>query len=120
MTLLDKAQQTITVFQAEDFEDDLGNILTRPAAVGYEAVAEIQPARQSGTSARRAEQDNEGYETEETYRLRFTRQHDRTYPALLPGAQIEWKGMRWNLVGYPTFYMGSRRTSHIDYQIRRS
>lgn len=120
MSLLDKAQQDIVVFQAEDFEDDLGNTLMRPSAVGYEAKAEIQPARQSGTSARRAEQDNEGYETEETYRLRFSRDHDATHDRLKPGAQVEWEGKRWTVVGYPTVYMGSRRTAHIDYQIRRN
>lgn len=119
MALLDKAQQAIIVYQAEEFEDEDGNILVRPVDVGYNAIAEIQPARQSGTSSRRAEQDNEGYETEENYRLRFTRSHDRTHEALKPGAQIEWKGMRWSVIGYPTYYMGSPRTSHLDYQIRR-
>lgn len=120
MALLDKAQQDVIVFPQEYFEDDLGNILIRPMAVGYEAKAEIQPARQSGTSARRAEQDNEGYETEETYRLRFSREHDREHEPLGQGAQVEWKGRRWSVVGQPTFYMGSKRTTHIDYQIRRT
>lgn len=120
MSLLDRATQDIMVYQAEDFEDDLGNVIQRPSAVGYAAKAEIQPARQSGTSARRAEQDNEGYETEETYRMRFTREHDRIHERLKPGAQIVWDGKRWSVVGFATPYMGSRRTAHIDYQIRRT
>lgn len=120
MSLLDKAHQDIIVFPQESFQDDLGNVLFRPSATGYAAKAEIQPARQSGTSARRAEQDNEGYETEENYRLRFSRAHDRTHPALGQGSQVEWKGERWSVVGEPTFYMGGRRTAHIDYQIRRN
>lgn len=119
MSLLDKAKQNILIFHEEEYTDEDGNTILRPSAVGVPAKAEIQPARQSGTSARRAEQDNEGYETEETYRLRFTRQHDRTMPVLGQAAQIEWRGERWVLVGLPTFYFGSRRTQHIDYQIRR-
>jgi hypothetical protein len=120
LSLLDRAKQDIVVYPQEVFEDDLGNTLIRPAAVGYEAKAEIQPARQSGTSARRAEQDNEGYETEETYRMRFTRYHDSTHAPLGQGSQVEWKGKRWSVVGFPTEYMGSSRTAHIDYMIRRS
>jgi hypothetical protein len=120
LSLLDRAQQDILIFQAEDFEDELGNILIRPSAVGVPARAEIQAARQSGTSARRAEQDNEGYETEETYRLRFTREYDRTHEEMRPGAQVEWRGKRWSVVGYPTPYMASHRTGHKDYQIRRT
>lgn len=120
MSLLDKATQDVIVYQGEEFEDEDGNIIMRPVAVGYAAKAEIQPARQSGTSARRAEQDNEGYETEEVYRLRFSRDHDRTHDKLNPAAQIEWDNKRWFVVGYPTPYMGSRRTAHIDYQIRRT
>lgn len=120
MALLDKAQQDVVVYPQESFEDDLGNTLIRPSAVGYEAKAEIQPARQSGTSARRAEQDNEGYETEETYRLRFSRKHDREHAPLQQGAQVQWNGRRWFVVGNPTIYMGSPRTAHIDYQIRRT
>jgi hypothetical protein len=120
MSLLDKAKQPVVVYPEESFVDEDGNTILRPAAVGYEAMAEIQAARQSGTSARRAEQDNEGYETEETYRLRFTRQHDKTHPLLTQAAQIEWRGERWAVVGEPTLYFGSRRTQHVDYQIRRS
>lgn len=120
MSLLDRASEDVEVFVPEEFEDDLGNILIRPASVGVPAKAQIQPARQSGTSARRAEQDNEGYETEEVYRLRFTREYDRTHEPLGPGAQIKWEGKMWSVVGYPTPYRGSRRTAHIDYQIRRT
>lgn len=119
MSLLDKAKQDILIFHQEEFVDEDGNTILRPSDTGIPAKAEIQPARQSGTSARRAEQDNEGYETEETYRLRFTKKYNRTMPVLGQAAQIEWMEKRWVLVGEPTFYFGSRRTEHIDYQIRR-
>lgn len=120
MALLDKAKQDVIVFPQETFIDEDGNTMLRVSTVGYAAKAEIQPARQSGTSARRAEQDNEGFETEETYRLRFTRKHDRTMPLLGQAAQVEWRGVRWKMVGEPTLYFGSRRTEHVDYQIRRN
>lgn len=120
MSLLDKAQQDVIVYPQEDFLDEDGNVLYRPALVGYPARAEVQPARQSGTSARRAEQDNEGYESEENYRLRFDREHDRTHAMLRQGAQIKWNDKVWSIVGEPTVYMGSRRTAHIDYMMRRT
>jgi hypothetical protein len=123
MSLLDRAKQDIIVFPEEEFEDRDGNIILRPSAAGISAKAELQPARQSGTSARRAEQDNEGYETEEVYRLRFARKVSIELAAVLPlgqASEIEWLGTRWNLVGNVTRYMGSRRTAHHDYQIRRN
>lgn len=120
VTLLDKAQQPVTVYPEETFIDDDGNTILRAAAVGYETHAEIQAARQSGTSARRAEQDNEGYETEQLYRVRFSRKHDREKPMLGPAAELEWRGERWHFVGQPTLYLGSSRTRHIDYQIKRN
>jgi hypothetical protein len=122
MSLLDKVSQPIRVYPEVTVLDPDGNKILRPAteAEAYDAVAELQPQRQSGTSARRAEQDDEGYFTEETYRLRFSRAHDRTHPPLGQGAEILWNGDRWSVVGMPTKYMGSPRTRHIDYQVRRS
>jgi len=120
MSLLDRAKQPVIVYPEEEYIDADGNIVLRSAAVGYNAMAEIQPARQSGTSARRAEQDNEGYESEENYRLRFSRAHDLAYPPLGQAAEVEWKGERWSVVGLPTFYYGSKRTKHIDYMVRRN
>jgi hypothetical protein len=123
LSLLDKASQDVILYPAEPFEDDLGNTLLRPSAVGIPAKAEIQAARQSGTSARRAEQDNEGYETEEIYRVRLPRRVTAEVAAVLPlgpGSQLRWDGKLWSFVGYPTPYMGGRRTKHTDYQIRRT
>lgn len=120
MSLLDRAKEDVVIYHEESFEDADGNTMLRASDTGVPAKAEIQPARQSGTSARRAEQDNEGFETEEVYRLRFTREHDRTQPELGQQAQVEWNGQRWAVVGLPARYRGSRRTAHIDYQIRRT
>lgn len=119
MSLLDKGNQTVTVYPDEQYTDEDGNIILRASLTGYEAVAVVQPARQSGTSARRAEQATEGYMTEEVYRVRFTRAHDRTMPKLGLAAEIEWNDERWHVVGWATEYYGSRKTAHIDYQIKR-
>jgi hypothetical protein len=120
MALLDRADEDVVIYYAESYLDDDHNIMYRLSGVGIPAKAEVQPARQSGTSARRAEQDNEGYESEEVYRLRFTRKWDSENPVLTPQSEIEWLGERWTVVGKPTFYRGSRRTKHTDYQIRRT
>lgn len=120
MSLLDKGNWTVTVYPEEEYTDEDGNTILRASLTGYEAQAVVQPERQSGTSARRAEQGNEGYETEEVYRVRFTRNHDRTHPRLGLAAQVEWEGERWHVVGWATEYSGSRKTAHIDYQVKRT
>jgi hypothetical protein len=121
MSLLNwKTNADVVVFPQEEFADTDGNINLRASTTGIPVRADLQPARQSGTSARRAEQDNEGYETEETYRLRFTRAVDASLGELGPASQLEWNGTRWYFVGFPTYYNGSKRTQHRDYQIRRT
>jgi hypothetical protein len=121
MSLLDwKTNETVTVYPQEEYVDSDGNINLRASAIGITVPAEVQPARQSGTSARRSEQDNEGYETEETYRVRFPRSVDAQLGRLGPQSQLDWEGHRWYFVGFPTKYNGSVRTRHRDYQIRRS
>ena len=120
MSLLDKGNITITVYPDQITTDEDGNELRRASTIGYEAQAVIQPARQSGTSARRAEQGTEGYLTEEVYRLRFTRGHDRTRPPLGLASEINWDGQRWHIIGWVTRYSGSRKTAHLDYQIKRN
>lgn len=120
MSLLDKGNYTVTVYPQEEYIDPDGNTILRAALTGYDTVAMIQAARQSGTSARRAEQDNEGYDTEELYRIRFTRKHDRENPPLGQAAEVLWRGYRWSVTGYETIYNGGRRTRHLDYQLKRT
>lgn len=117
MSLLNKAVEDIIVYHEVEKIDDDGNIILVASDVGVPTKATIQPAQQSGTSARRAEQDNEGYETEQNYRLRFSR---RNSIVLGQAAQIEWLGTRWSVVGLPVRYNGSLRTRHVDYMIRRN
>lgn len=117
MSLLDRGRETILVFQEVDEIDRDGNIMKGVSPTGVSTIATIQPAIQSGTSQRRAEQTNEGYETEDTYRLRLP----RSFPFILGAqAQIEWLGHRWHVVGKVHRYNGSDRTAHVDYIVRRS
>lgn len=117
MSLLDTANEDIVIFHQVEFVDADGNRMYRTATVGTPARATIQPIGQSGTSSRRAEQGEEGYETEETYRLRLPRSDDQEIGAQ---ARIEWRGVLWSVIGKARHYRGSRRTSHIDYQLRRT
>ncbi|TCO56905.1 hypothetical protein [Actinocrispum wychmicini] len=117
MSLLDRAHEDILVFPEETTVDSDGNIMTRPSQTGIPARAVIQMLAQSGTSARRSEQDNEGFESEEVYRLRFP----RSFPYVLSAqARIEWRGQYWAIVGEARRYNGSARTRHMDYTIRRT
>jgi hypothetical protein len=116
MSLLDRGREDIIVYLEETVTDIDGNIRTRPSVTGIPAKATIQIKGQSGTSARRSEQDNEGYESEEVYRMRLP----RSFPHLIGAqSQIEWNGQRWAVFGNPQVYNGSPRTAHIDYTIKR-
>lgn len=117
MSLLDKANEDVIVYPEEVVTDSDGNIMTRPSVVGIPAKATIQIAAASGTSARRSEQDNEGFETEIGYRIRFPRSF-----TLVLGAQsqIEWRGKRYAVIGDVHEFRGSSITAHSDYMMRRS
>ncbi|QIS05928.1 hypothetical protein F5X71_29715 [Nocardia brasiliensis] len=118
MSLLDKANESVVVYPEEVVTDADGNVRTRPAKLGFPAKATIRAVAQSGTSARRTEQDNEGYESEQLYRIRFVRGFNHGAP-LGAQSQIEWNGTRWALFGDAVRFNGSRRTAHFDYLIRR-
>lgn len=116
MSLLDKGNQCVVVFPEEVVTDADGNTQTRPSKCGFRTIARIQPIGQSGTSARRAEQDNEGFETEKMYSLRFP----RSFKCVLGAqSQIEWMGVRWAVHGDAMHYTSSRRTAHLTYTLRR-
>jgi hypothetical protein len=116
MSLLDTAQVWITVYPEEMVIDIDGNTRTQPAKTGIRTKARLQVLGQSGTSARRQEQDNEGYETEKVYTMRFP----RSFPFILGAqSQIEWMGHRWALFGDVNYYLNSRRTKHVTYTIKR-
>lgn len=117
--------EPVTVYPEEAATDGDGNTITRPAAVGRPAMARIQISNQSGTSARRAEQDNEGFESEQVYNLRFSRACDAELGVLGAQSEIEWgltpegKPQRWTIFGDAQYYNGSRRTAHRTYTLKR-
>jgi hypothetical protein len=116
MSLLDTAQVWITVYPEEMVIDIDGNTRTQAAKTGIRTKARLQVLGQSGTSARRQEQDNEGYETEKVYTMRFP----RSFPIILGAqSQIEWMGHRWVVFGDVNYYLNSRRTKHVTYTIKR-
>ncbi len=117
MSLLDKATEDVVVYLEEVTADSDGNTITRPSATGIPARAMIQLQAQSGTSARRSEQDNEGFETESVYRLRFPRAFGHVLGAQ---ARISWRGQYWAIIGDAQIFNGSPRTRHLDYTIRRT
>lgn len=118
MGLLEQGNEDILIFPQEVWTDSDGNSMTRPSQTGIPVRAMIRPALQSGTSARRSEQDNEGFETETVCEMRIP---FGEYAGVL-GAQsrVSWNGEYWALIGDPLYYNGSRRTRHRKYTIRRS
>ncbi|ATW60149.1 head-to-tail stopper [Mycobacterium phage Ph8s] len=121
MSLLDTGAryQSVIVYPEEMVIDSDGNKRTKPSKTGIPALARLQVANQSGTSARRAEQDNEGFETEKVYRMRFPRSFTKEHGILGAQAQIEWRGQRWALFGDATVYDSSPALSRVDYTIKR-
>lgn len=117
MSLLDRGQEDILIFMEEAVLDEDGNIRTRPSAVGIPTKARLQPLGQSGTSSRRQEQDNEGYETERVYTMRLP----RSWPHGEVGTQsrVEWRGEKWALFGPTVRWVGSPMTRHDTYTIKR-
>ena len=116
MSLLDQATEPVIVYPEEAVTDMDGNTRTRPSQTGIPLKARIQVQGQSGTSARRGEQDNEGFETEKVYKIRFPRSVTQIFGAQ---SEIEWRGVRWAMFGDANFYTGSRRTSHQTYSMKR-
>lgn len=118
MSLLARAcTETVTVYPEVLVTDSDGNPKTKPSDTGIVTTARLQVQGQSGTSSRRQEQDNEGFESEKVYNLRL-------HPSWPHGplgnqAQIEWLGVRWAIFGAENRYNGSARTRHLDYTIKR-
>ena len=117
MSLLDRGREVVTVYPEIVGTDVDGNIITKASNTGIVTRATVQPMAASGTSGRRAEQDNEGFETEENYRLRLPRR----FPHVLGAqAKVSWRNQIWSVAGDHKAYNGSNRTRHTDYVIRRT
>lgn len=103
----------VTVFPEETYTDADGNTRTRPSKVGIVCKAMIQPV---GNILIANEQQAVGFQTDDRLRLRLV-----GWSGGLLGAQsqVEWEGRRYSLDGEATRYMGSSRTAHVDYSLRR-
>jgi hypothetical protein len=121
MSLLDTGAryEPVEVYREEMAVDADGNKFTRPSTTPIQAIARFQVQNQSGTSARRAEQDNEGFESEKVYHLRFPRSFTKQYGILGAQSQIVWRGQRWALFGDATVYESSPALARVDYVIKR-
>lgn len=119
MSLLDRGcTEDVEVFPEILVTDSDGNPKTKaaPPGTGIPAKARIQVQGQSGTASRRQEQDNEGFESEKVYTLRFP----RSFPYVL-GAQsyVMWMGKKFVMFGDANYYTSSPATRHITYTIKR-
>lgn len=118
MSLLDRGNKDVILYPEEVVKDRDGNTRTRPSKVGIPLRVWLAPVGASGTSARRAEQDNEGYETEKQRRMRIPRKYEHI--PIGAQSQVEIDGQIWSVFGDVTEYLGSPRTRHIEYTLRRA
>jgi hypothetical protein len=120
MSLLDGGAnyEPVIVYPEVSRRDADGNIVTEASTTGVPDVARFQVLNQSGTSSRRQEQDNEGFESEKVYGMRFPRSSP-FHSALGAQAEIDWNGQRWVVFGDPNLHNGSPRTRHATYTIKR-
>lgn len=118
MSLLDKWNAEVVLYPEETIEDVDGNIRTRASKTPIPLKVWLSILNQSGTAARRAEQDNEGFETEQVLRMRLRRQDSH----IQIGAQskVVWEGNTWSVFGDRIPYMGSPRTKHFTHTLRRA
>lgn len=119
MSQLDNWNAEVEYFPEEVVIDMDGNTRTQPSSVGIPLKVTLQPQGQSGTAARRAEQDREGFESEEVMRMRLRRRDDNKYH-IQAQSRIRWNGDWWSVFGDRKPYMGSERTRHNIYMLRRS
>ena len=116
MSLLDLGLTDWVVVYPEVVVTDMdGNTRTKASDNGIHTKARLQVIGQSGTSSRRQEQDNEGFESERIYSIRFP----RDFPLIGAQSQVEWRGKRWAVFGTENIYNSSRRTRHVTYTIKR-
>lgn len=115
--LLVTGRETVLIRHGEQYISPDGNIMYRPSDTDVEEVSNcaVQLKSQSGTSARRAEQNDEGFNLEQLYRLRPS----VTYPRIIHWASVvEWRDKVFHIMGYEQIYNGSNNTAHIDYTMR--
>lgn len=118
MSLLDRGNADILLYPEIAVTDADGNTRTKASDTPIPLRVQLQPVGQSGTAARRAEQDNEGYESEEVMRMRLLRRDEDIVVGAQ--AQVVYEGETWSVFGKPRRYFNSSRTTHWDYSLRRA
>jgi hypothetical protein len=118
VSLLDKGRETVILYNEETYTTPDGNPSIRASSTPITINnCVVQLLAQSGTSARRTEDNNEGWSSEQVYRLR----PPRSFTTIIGmGAKIVWQGIEWSVFGKVRRYNGSPRTAHMDYIIRRN
>lgn len=118
MSLLDTGRETIILYNEEVYVDPDGNTSRRASSTPVTVNnCVVQLMAQSGTSARRTEDNNEGFDSEQVYRLR----PPRSFTTVIGmHAKVIWRGVEWSVFGKARRYNGSSRTAHIDYVLRRN
>ena len=121
MSLLDGGAryEDCVVYPEVTTTDRDGNTVTKASETGIPAKARFQMQNQSGTSSRRQEQDNEGFESEQVYSMRFPRSFTAEHGILGAQSQVVWNGNRWAVYGDVKRFNSSRRTQHVLYTIAR-
>jgi hypothetical protein len=118
VSLLDKGRETITLYNEETYIDADGNPSRRAGSTPVTVTnCVVQLMAQSGTSARRTEDNNEAFDSEQVYRLR----PPRSFTTIIGmHAKVVWQGVEWAVFGKARRYNGSDRTAHVDYILRRN
>lgn len=118
MSLLDKGNVEVLLYPEEVVLDMDGNTRTRASSTAIPIRVSLQTMNQSGTASRRAEQDNEGFTVEKVLRMRIARKDD--HHEIGAQAKIQWGDEMYSVFGDVTRQMGSPRTAHNIYTLRRS
>lgn len=115
-SLLNRPNAEVLVYPETATIDADGNTITRPAAVGVPSKARIQVAGPA------TETQKQGFETSERLNIRLI---GWTGGELGAQAAISWgtddlgRPKMYAIEGEPLRYIGSRRTAHTEYIVRR-
>lgn len=107
MSLLDAGWERVLVYPQESYVDAEGNRLYRPAATAVEVLAHVQPMTSTENTA-------EGQAVETRYRMIA-----REAPAG-PWSQVEWRGVRFEVLGEPAVWPGPAHLRHVTAVLRRT
>lgn len=118
MSLLDDWNAEVLLYPEIVTHDRDGNIMTKASDTPVPLKVWLQIRGQSGTASRRSERQDEGWETEQVLSMRLRRQD--TDMEIGAQAKVVWRGEEYSVFGDVDRYIGSPRTRHDMYSLRRS